>query len=85
MTTRDKLLNLAARMDQLRRELLALAGPVNEGGAPDISFPASHVLGTAELMMGEASRRLMRVAAELPKTKEGGTNGVEAAPVETKA
>lgn len=67
MTTKDKLLHLAAQIDQHRRELLALAGPINQGGATDISFAASHTLGVAASLMSSTSAILTQVAGRVSR------------------
>ena len=65
MTTKMKLTHIAAQLDQLKRELDALAQPVCEGGAVDISFWASHELGRVTFTLGLQARTLMKLAQPL--------------------
>lgn len=65
MTTKDKLLHIAAQLDQIVRELEAIGAPVSQGGAADISFAASHVIGTVLMSIGFASKRLVVLSGNL--------------------
>ena len=65
MTTKDKLLHIAAQMDQLKREIHALAQPVSHGGAPDVSLAASHKLGVVQGFLFYGARKLTEVADAL--------------------
>lgn len=65
MTTRAKLLHLAAQIHQLRRELWQIGLPVSEGGAADISFAASHQLGVVHNSLGYHADTLTRLAKTL--------------------
>lgn len=65
LTTKDKLLHIAAQIDQLARELEAIGAPIAQGGASDISFAASHTIGVELTMLHSASRKLQQLAGTL--------------------
>lgn len=65
MTTREKLLHIAAQLEQLKRELQAISRPVSEGGAADISLPASHRLGRVQSNIFYSVSDLTKLAGEL--------------------
>ena len=65
MTTRDKLLDIAARAYQLSRELEAIGAPVAQGGADDISFAASHQIGCSLGSLRYTSTKLTKLANDL--------------------
>lgn len=63
--TSKRFLHWAAQLDQMRREMERLAAPVVDGGSADISFAASHRLGTITMQLGLNSRDLTRIAIEI--------------------
>jgi len=65
VSTKEKLAHFAAQLDQLEREIEALAGPVENGGAADLSFFASHELGIAMSAIRSASRIILKQSAKL--------------------
>ena len=65
MTTKDKLLEIAAQCEQLRILLHSIGKPIREGGANDISFAASHEIGTIMACLEMCSRKLTRVSGNL--------------------
>lgn len=66
MTTREMLLELAARLDQTARELEAVGEK-----AQDVSFAASHRLGVIAGGIRFEARRLQAEAAKLAVTQGG--------------
>ena len=65
MTTREKLLHIAAQMEQLKRELEAIGRPISMGGAADISMAASHGIGVAQSFLFYGAGKLTKIAGEL--------------------
>lgn len=56
---RERLLHLAAQLDQLNRELDAV------GVSKEISFAASHSVGVIQSLLRAASRRIQQIAGGL--------------------
>lgn len=60
MTTQQKLLAIAAQLEQIHRELDAIGKD-----APDISFPASHRIGRAMSSIWYAAKDLTTLSGDL--------------------
>lgn len=65
LSTKERLLHIAAQCEQLSRELSTIGAPVSEGGASDISFAASHQLGVALGSLRYTASRLTKLAGNL--------------------